>query len=520
MKKIAIIVGAGPAGLTAAYELLTRTDVHPIVLEKNDFVGGISATHNHKNNRIDLGGHRFFTKSDRVMKWWLNFLPLQTAPSRDELLLSASVNDEEGNTSVNPENTDLVMLQRRRISRIYYNKKFFDYPVSLSLNTILGLGIGRMTLIVLSYIKALMFKRKEKSLEDFFVNRFGYKLYETFFKDYTEKLWGIKCSDISAEWGAQRVKGISIIAIIKDIFQKIFHIKKGKHVETSLIDKFYYPKFGPGHLWQTVADKIIEKGGEIHLKTKITDIVCDGNHVKKVCWENSLGEKQEVDTEIVFSSMPVRHLISMLANVAGDDVKNVAKGLMYRDFRTAGVLVKKLKLVNKTNLQTVNGLVPDTWIYVQEKNVKMGRIQVFNNWSPYMVNDFENTVWLGLEYFCSKNDDIWNAEDEDFIKMAISELVKMDIVEENDILDSCSYRVEKAYPAYFGSYNEFDKIKDFVDGFDNLYLIGRNGMHRYNNMDHSVLTAMTAVDNIVNKQCEKENIWNVNTEKEYHEEKR
>ncbi len=292
MKKIAVIIGAGPAGLTAAYEFLERTDIHPIVLEKNDFVGGISATHNYKNNRIDLGGHRFFTKSDRVMKWWLNFLPLQTAPSKDDILLSDENNNAHNTAMYDPEKNDNVMLQRRRISRIYYNKKFFDYPVSLSLNTVLGLGIWRMILIVLSYFKALVFKRNEKSLEDFFVNRFGYKLYETFFKDYTEKLWGIKCADISAEWGAQRVKGISILAIVKDIFQKIFKIKKGKNIETSLIDGFYYPKFGPGHLWQTVADKIKEKGGDILFNIKITDVVCEGNLVKKICWENDNGEKK------------------------------------------------------------------------------------------------------------------------------------------------------------------------------------------------------------------------------------
>ena len=520
MKKIAVIIGAGPAGLTAAYEFLERTDIHPIVLEKNDFVGGISATHNYKNNRIDLGGYRFFTKSDRVMKWWLNFLPLQTAPSKDDILLSDENNNAHNTAMYDPEKNDNVMLQRRRISRIYYNKKFFDYPVSLSLNTVLGLGIWRMILIVLSYFKALVFKRNEKSLEDFFVNRFGYKLYETFFKDYTEKLWGIKCADISAEWGAQRVKGISILAIVKDIFQKIFKIKKGKNIETSLIDGFYYPKFGPGHLWQTVADKIKEKGGDILFNIKITDVVCEGNLVKKICWENDNGEKKEIEPDYVLSSMPVKYLIKLMGNRVNNEVKNIADGLAYRDFRTVGVLVNKLKLKNKTKYNTVNGIVPDTWIYVQEKNVKMGRIQVFNNWSPYMVNDFENTVWLGLEYFCSQGDEIWDAKDKDFIDFAVGELVKMGVVDIEDVLDTCSYKVEKAYPAYFGSYDKFEKIREFVDGFDNLFLIGRNGMHKYNNMDHSVLTAMTAVDNIVHVKNSKDNIWLVNTEKEYHEEKK
>ena len=246
MKKTAIIIGAGPAGLTAAYELLTRTDILPIILEKNDFVGGISATRNYKNNRIDLGVHRFFTKSDRVKNWWFSFFPLQNNLAKDEILLGQSLIQPVNSGEADPEKIDGVMLQRRRISRIYYNKKFFDYPVSLSWATAFGLGLWQMVLIVLSYLKALLFKRKEKSLEDFFINRFGCKLYETFFKDYTEKLWGVKCSEISSEWGAQRVKGISIIAIIKDIFSKVFNVKKEKNVETSLIDKFYYPKLGRG----------------------------------------------------------------------------------------------------------------------------------------------------------------------------------------------------------------------------------------------------------------------------------
>lgn len=514
MNKTAIIIGAGPAGLTLAYELLKRTDIKPVILEENDFIGGISATLEYKKNRIDMGGHRFFSKSDRVMNWWLNVLPLQGKPSKDDIILNRNVELSDKKDAPDPSKTDRVMLKRPRLSRIFYLKTFFSYPVSLNLDTIKGLGLWRMFKIGCSYMKVLFFPiKEEKSLEDFMINRFGRELYLTFFKDYTEKLWGIDCSKISAEWGAQRIKGISIIKIIKQMFLDLTG-KKSKTMETSFIESFFYPKFGPGHLWETVAKDIKTMGGEIILGEKVVQIKKENNLIKSVTTANG----KEYNGEIFISTMPVKDLINSLNDVP-TEIKKIANGLMYRDFRVVGVLLNKLSLKNTTKIKTVANIIPDTWIYIQEKGVKLGRVQIFNNWSPYMVNDFENKVWIGLEYFCNENDKIWTDDNRTFINFAINEAASIGIFEKKDVLDAYTKRVKKAYPAYFGSYNNFDEIKKYVLNIDNLYLIGRNGMHKYNNMDHSSLTAMKTVDCILGL-CSKNDIWNINTETEYHEEKK
>lgn len=519
MDKKAIIVGAGPAGLAAASELLERTEIKPVLIEENDFVGGISATMNYKNNKIDMGGHRFFTKSERVNDWWLSFLPLQGKASKDDILLGRKVELSTQEGAPAPEETDRVMLKRNRVSRIFYLKTFFDYPVSLNFNTIKGLGIFRMAKITLSYFKALLLPMKdEKSLEDFLINRFGRELYLTFFKDYTEKLWGMECSEISAEWGAQRIKGISILKVLAQIFKTIFKRKGGK-VETSFIDSFMYPKFGPGHLWSEVAQSVVARGGEIRLGKRVSELIMEDGRVKAVAVEDYLGHREIVEGDIFISTMPVKDLIKAMGNTVPENVRTAADGLMYRDFRVAGVLLDKLLLKNNTKIKTLNGLVPDTWIYIQEKNVKLGRIQIFNNWSPYLVAEFPDKVWIGLEYFCSEEDELWKMSDEAFIAQALGEGCKIGIFKAEDVKDACTFKVKKAYPAYFGTYGRFDEIRDYTDKIENLYLVGRNGMHRYNNMDHSVLTAMVAVDNIVNRSRSRENIWNVNTEAEYHEEK-
>ena len=519
MSKKAIIIGAGPAGLTAAYELLERSDIKPIILEENDFVGGISATLDYKNNKIDMGGHRFFSKSERVMDWWLNILPLQGKPSKDDILLDRIVELSNKSKAPNPEKTDKVMLKRNRLSRIYYLKTFFNYPVSLNMDTIKGLGLWRMFKIGCSYMKALAFPIKdEKSLEDFMINRFGRELYLTFFKDYTEKLWGIDCNKISAEWGAQRIKGISILKVIKQMFKSLTG-KKGGAVETSFIESFFYPKFGPGHMWQSVAEKVIEKGGEIKLNEKVTRIIKKDEKVIAIEAIDNKGNKKVYEGDIFISTMPVKDLIESMNDVPSD-VTEIANGLMYRDFRVVGVLLNKLKLKNTTAIKTINNIVPDTWIYVQEREVKLGRIQVFNNWSPYLVDDFENKVCIGLEYFCNESDKIWTDSDDEFIKFAIEEAHKIGIFDKNDVLDAYTHKVKKAYPAYFGSYNRFDDIKNYVNDIENLYLVGRNGMHRYNNMDHSTLAAMKTVDLILGKIKDREEVWSVNTETEYHEEKK
>jgi len=497
--KTAIIIGAGPAGLTAAYELLQRTDIKPIVYEMSNDIGGISKTINYKGNRMDIGGHRFFSKSDRVMQWWKNILPLQGTSKE-----------------ANPEKTDKVMLIRNRLSRIFYLRKFFDYPISLSLNLALNLGPFRIFKIGMGYIKVKISPIKpEKSLEDFFINRFGKELYLTFFKDYTEKLWNMSCDKIKSDWGAQRIKGLSVTKAVMHSFKNIFSSDSSvsqKKIETSLIEKFMYPKLGPGQLWEEVARVIKQKDGEVHKNHKVIGIKFKKGKIKEVKVKNEkTGKIITNEGDYFFSTMPVRELVSALGERVPQEVCKVAQGLVYRDFITVGLLLKKLKI--KTN----ELLIPDNWIYVQERDVKLGRIQIFNNWSPYLIKD-KNKVWLGLEYFCSEGDKLWSKTDEDFSKFAIKELEKIGFIEKEDILDSTVLRMKKTYPAYFGTYDKFDIIRNFVDTFDNLFLIGRNGMHRYNNADHSMLTAMVAVDNLVNGIKSKENIWAVNTEQEYHEE--
>ena len=519
MSKTAIIIGAGPAGLTAAYELLNRSDIKPVIIEENSFVGGISATLDYKNNKIDMGGHRFFSKSDRVMDWWLNILPLQGKPSKDDIILEREVELSTLKGAPNPEKTDKVMLKRNRLSRIYYLKTFFNYPVSLNMDTIKGLGLWRMFKIGCSYMKALAFPiKEEKSLEDFMINRFGKELYRTFFKDYTEKLWGIDCNKISAEWGAQRIKGISILKVLKQMAMNITGQKKGA-VETSFIESFFYPKFGPGHMWQSVADLVKEKGGIINLNEKVTKIIKEENKVIAIEATDTNGKVKTYKGDIFISTMPVKDLISSMNDVP-NNISNIATGLMYRDFRVVGVLLNKLKLKNTTKIKTMMNIIPDTWIYIQERDVKLGRLQIFNNWSPYLVDDFKNKVWIGLEYFCNEQDKIWTDDNDTFIKFAIDEAAKIGIFDKNDVLDSYTHKVKKAYPAYFGTYDKFDDIKNYVLNIDNLYLVGRNGMHRYNNMDHSTLAAMKTVDCILDRSVSRNDVWLVNTETDYHEEKK
>ena len=527
-KTTAIIIGAGPAGLTAAYELLLKTDTQPIVYEMSDDIGGIAKTVNYKGNRIDMGGHRFFSKSDRVMQWWQNILPLAGAPSKDDMILNISYQNKNKSISLqkdgpDPEKTDLVMLIRGRLSRIFFLRKFFDYPISLNLNTVLNLGIFRIIRIGLSYIKIKLFPIKvEKSLEDFFINRFGRELYLTFFKDYTEKVWGVPCNAIKPEWGAQRIKGLSITKALLHAAKTLLPRSKSisqKDVETSLIEQFLYPKLGPGQMWEETAKIVQEKGGQLFMHHRIVGIKLEKNKVSEVTLlDENTGKTKIQKGDYFFSTMPVKELIECMGNSVPSAVCKVAQGLMYRDFITVGLLLSKLKIKNQTNIPTMQGIVPDNWIYIQERDVKIGRLQIFNNWSPYMVKD-PNTVWIGLEYFCNVGDELWNKKDDEFIKFAIDELCKIDIIERENVLDSTIIRIKNTYPAYFGSYDQFDVIRQFTDKIENLFLVGRNGMHKYNNQDHSMLSAMTAVENIINGIKTKDNIWAINVEMEYHEEK-
>ena len=519
MKKV-VIIGAGPAGLTAGYELLKdgKEDYEVLILEESQDIGGISKTVKYNGNRMDIGGHRFFSKDNRVMNFWEELMPIQGANSFDDEKLEREKPLKQGGP--NPEKEDTVMLLRTRVSRIYYLKKFFDYPISLKLQTFTNMGLIRTIKAGFSYLKTIFVKKKEDSLENFYINRFGKVLYSMFFEKYTEKLWGRHPSEISADWGAQRVKGVSIKAVIKDAFSKVFGRNKNKKdVETSLIEQFWYPKYGPGQLWETLATKIEEKGGTIKKGYSVRNINIKNNSVKSVeCLVN--GKTEVIEGDIFISSMPVKDLtLGFKGDKVPEDIINIAKGLPYVDFQTVGVLVKKLKLKNKTKIKTLGNIVPDCWIYVQEPEVKMLRLQIFNNWSPYLVKDAENTVWIGLEYTCQEGDKYWNMEDKEFSDFAINELVSLGIIDKEDVLDSHREKIKKAYPAYFDTYDQMDKLIEYLNNYENLFCVGRNGQHRYNNMDHSMATSFETVENIKKGIKSKDNIWNVNTEKEYHETK-
>lgn len=508
MTKTVLIAGAGPAGLTAALELLRRSDCAPVVFESLDDVGGISRTINHHGNRMDIGGHRFFSKSDWVMRWWQEMMPVAPDKTADGL-------------SLIPE-ADRHLLVRPRLSRIYFLRKFFSYPISLSAQTLRNLGAVRLLRIGFSYAWACVFKRKpERSLEDFFINRFGKALYATFFRDYTEKVWGRPCSDISPEWGAQRIKGLSIISALRHAAGKLFskggHDLAQKGTNTSLIERFLYPKYGPGQMWHIVAEEVRARGGEIYLGHKVTAVHLEEGRVVGVTTVDGEGNSKAWPGDHFISTMPISELVGMLHPAPPAEVQAVGSGLCYRDFITMGLLVKKLK-------PTVQGLgplnlVPDTWIYIQEPDVKIGRLQIFNNWSPSLVTT-PDAVWMGLEYFCEEGDALWNMSDADFFRFAVSELEKIDLIDAADVVDHHLVHVPKAYPAYFGSYDRFSVIREYTDTVANLYLVGRNGMHRYNNQDHSMLTAKLAVDDIIAGNVSKRGIWEVNVDDEYHEEKR
>jgi protoporphyrinogen oxidase len=520
----AIIIGAGPAGLTAAYELLTRAGIQPIVLEKSDSLGGIARTVNYKGNRIDIGGHRFFSKSDRVMDWWLKMLPLaplgDSAPTIGYHGMRRPVPFSEAPAGpADQAAADRVMLLRPRKSRIYYLRRFFEYPIALTWDTLLKLGLWRTCKIGVSYLRSVLFPvEPEETLEQFLTNRFGRELYLTFFKSYTEKVWGVPCNQISAQWGAQRIKGVSIRSALLHALKKVCQRRSGdirqKDTQTSLIDQFLYPKFGPGQMWEEVARRIREGGGEIHTGYRAERMVTDGCRVKSVEATGTTGKTESFEGDYFFSTAPVQEIMRSFDVAPPQNVLDVSDGLVYRDFLTVGLLVRSLRIHDET--PQGKQLIRDNWIYIQEPDVLLGRLQVFNNWSPYLVAD-PATVWLGLEYFCNQSDEIWSLSDERMIALATAELSRIGIVEASQVLDATVLRMEKTYPAYFGTYNRFSEIREYVDRYANLFLIGRNGMHRYNNQDHSMLTAMMVVDGIIAGHVDRSALWEVNTEMDYHE---
>ena len=518
--KQAVIVGAGPAGLTAAFELITRTDIQPVVLEMSGHIGGISRTINYKGNRIDIGGHRFFSKSDRVMQWWLNVMPMQSTGGADtKITYQRQTTTVPAQARPAAASDDRVMLVRHRKSRIYFMRRFFEYPITLSVDTIRKLGLFKTFKIGLSYLRSVLFPiRNEQNLEQFFINRFGRELYLTFFKSYTEKVWGIACNSISAEWGAQRIKGLSIFKTILHMLKKLKPKKASdiaqKDVETSLIEQFLYPKFGPGQMWEEVARRVEHLGGKILMHWSVEGVEHSGDTITGVVARNSeTGETKRFTGDYFFSTMPVKELIAQLEPPAPTAVREISDGLMYRDFITVGVLCDRIKL-----RESSGELVKDNWIYIQEPDVLVGRLQIFNNWSPAMVAD-PSKVWIGLEYFCNEGDPLWQRSESEMIDLAKQELAVMNILDPGDVSDATVIRVPKTYPAYFGTYERFGEVISYVNEFNNLFLVGRNGMHKYNNQDHSMLTAMTAVDNIIGNVRSRENLWALNTEQEYHEEK-
>lgn len=514
-KKTAVIIGAGPAGLTAAYELLSRTNIHPIVLEADpEYVGGISRTVNYRGNRIDIGGHRFFSKSDTVMRWWADMLPVRAEEGTEVTYQRTTRALTEGLKQATSADGENVMVVRPRKTRIIYGGKYFAYPVELSLDTLLKLGPVKVMKIAFTYAySALLPTRPEKTLEDFFLNRFGRELYETFFKSYTEKVWGVSCKELSAEWGAQRVKGLSITRAILHAVKKTARIGalSGKSVETSLIEQFLYPTYGPGHMWEVVAQKVRELGGEIRMHTRARKLHVEGGKIVAVVAEKD-GEEEHIRTDYVFSTTDIKNLLTMIPH-APKETLSISDALQYRDFLTVGLLLKERPKEKDGSLLT------DTWMYVHEKGVHVGRIQLFHNWHPKLVANPDHG-WIGLEYFVNEGDQLWAMSDETLVKMGAEELERIGVRQGIAVVDGTVIRQPKAYPGYFGAYADFPTIRTYLDTIQNLFPIGRNGMHRYNNQDHSMLAAITAVQNITEGRTDKANLWDINTEEEYHEEKK
>lgn len=506
-----VIIGAGPAGLTAALEL-QAAGIHDItVLEADAQVGGISRTVAHHGNRIDIGGHRFFSKSDWVMDWWRHLLPVATPADPN---LGRELRYQGANAAVPAaearESDENVLLIRSRLSRIYFNKRFFDYPLKLNPDTLLKLGPWKTFTFGLSYVWARLHPRKpETSLEDFLVNRFGNRLYRQFFKEYTEKVWGVPCNEISAAWGAQRIKSLSVTKAIAHALKKLLGLGD-KAEQTSLIESFLYPKYGPGQMWETAARKFVAQGGRLLMQCRVDGLDIREDRVHGVRYRDAQGQTHALACTHVLSTMPIKELVQAAGDAFPPSARAIASQLSYRDFITVGLLYPRSALPRQLD---------DNWIYIQEPGVNVGRVQIFNNWSPYMVAD-PSTVWMGLEFFCKESDPLWQMDDDALKALAHREMVQIGLIRAEAPKDSLVLRVPKAYPGYFGeAYARFGELQATLDAIPNLFLIGRNGMHRYNNQDHSMLTARETVRQIVSGTLDKAAIWAINVDDEYHEEK-
>jgi protoporphyrinogen oxidase len=523
-----VIIGAGPAGLTAAWELAEAGVRDIVVLEATRNVGGLSQSIEYKGNRIDIGGHRFFSKSDWVMDWWTRMLPLVESTAQDsadkDLVLAYQGKQRtlgtagSGVNQAAKESDARVMLVRKRLSRIYFDGKFFDYPLKANFETALKLGLWRCARFGASYMWAMLFPRRpERSLEDFFINRFGRLLYLQFFKEYTEKVWGTPCDQISAEWGAQRVKSLSIAKALLHAILKPFRGGGGlgSAQQTSLIERFLYPKYGPGLMWETTVERLRARDVRFEFESPVTQIEQDDGRIRAVRVRRPGGAEQRYEAGSFISTMPVRDLVLGLVPDAPPAPREIAAGLEYRDFITVGLLYRRL-MRNPAGSGPMN-IVPDNWIYIQESGVKVGRLQIFNNWSPYLVRDAE-TVWIGMEYFCREGDELWSMPDSALLELGIAEMLRLNLAAPEDHLDGVVIRMPKAYPGYYGTYGRFEELRRYLDAFPNLFLVGRNGMHRYNNQDHSMLSAKKAVEAIVAGSSDKSAIWGVNIDDDYHEE--
>ncbi len=464
-QRTVVIIGAGPAGLTAAYELV-KLGAKPIVLEQGDDVGGLSRTDEYKGFHFDMGGHRFFTKVPRVEAMW-----------REVLL--------EG------------LLRRPRLSRIYYKGKFFNYPLK-PWNALSGLGVVQSVIIAASYLRWQIFPyRREDTFEQWVTNRFGRHLFRTFFKAYTEKVWGISCSELKAEWAAQRIKDLSLRTAVLNMI-----VKPGRTIKT-LIEEFDYPRRGPGMMWKAVRDEVEARGGRVRTGCKVIGVKRDGSVIKSIVVSTNEGSEEVAGTDFL-SSMPLTEFVTALDPEPGADISNAASRLSHRDFLTVCLIVD------------ASDLFPDNWIYVHDPEVSVGRIQNYKNWSPHMVPDASMSS-LGLEYFCSEGDELWNTPDSELLELAKREVETIGLASAADVRDGCVVRVAKAYPVYDTDYASYlDTLKGCVGGLRNLQKIGRNGLHRYNNQDHAMLTGMFAVENLVHGAGH--DLWSVNADSEYHEE--
>ena len=449
------------------------------------------------------------------MNWWKNILPIEQSDNTESISLQyqGKTRDLDLNKDVNKiqstQNSDAVMMVRNRLSRIFYNSQFFSYPLKLNFDSLRKLGLMKTVTFGFSYLRSrLRPVSPEKSLEDFLTNRFGRLLYLQFFKEYTEKVWGVPCSEISAEWGAQRIKSLSIMKAVWHALKESLGISGGKAAQTSLIEKFIYPKFGPGQMWETVADQFQNNGGALLLESKVTEVEISNLQAQAITYLDQSGQSHRLECTHLISTMPIKDLVSASKTAWPESVVSIAQDLAYRDFMTVGLLYNNSDLVHQ---------LEDNWIYIQEPGVQVGRVQVFNNWSPHLVAN-PDTIWLGLEFFCKEGDSLWSLLDEELKVLAQKEMKQIGLTKASSSIDAMVLRVPKAYPGYFGeAYKQFDQLQSHLDGVGNLFLIGRNGMHRYNNQDHSMLTAKEAATQIISGTINKAEIWNINVGDDYHE---